>query len=69
MIQGKKHLRPHDVNQQIERAVRPQLPRDGSRDGQNCADKMPSGYISVWEFGSGKQTKFSPTSGGGKKVY
>jgi hypothetical protein len=30
---------------------------------------MPAGYISVWDFGNGSQTKRSPSSGGGKKVY
>lgn len=66
----KKHKRPSEVNQQVAKSVRPQLPRDVTRDGQNCLHgKMPAGFISVWEFGTGKQTKKSPTSGGGKKVY
>lgn len=65
----KKHQRPHEYNQQIAKSVRPQLPRDGSAGGQNNTAKMPAGYISVWDFGSGNQTKFAPTSGGGKKVY
>ena len=43
---------------------------DGSKNGQNHINgKMPAGYISVWDFGSGEQTKYAPTSGGGKKVY
>ena len=65
----KKHQRPHEMNQQVAKSVRPQLPRDGSKGGQNHIEKMPAGYISVWDFGSGNQTKYSPTTGGGKKVY
>ena len=60
---GKPHKRPGEVNQQVAKSTRPQLPRDGSRDGQNEINgKMPAGYISVWDFGNGKQTKLSPTS-------
>ena len=65
----KLHKRPSDINQQPSKAVRPPLPRDGSRDGQNNVNKMPAGFISVWDFGNGEQTKKSPTTGGGKKVY
>ena len=65
----KKHQRPHEYNQQIAKSTRPQLPRDGSANGQNHVAKMPAGFISTWDFGSGNQTKYSPTSGGGKKVY
>jgi len=70
MTPEKKHQRPHEYNQQIAKSTRPQLPRDGSVGGQNAiGNKMPAGFISVWDFGSGKQTKYSPTSGGGSKVY
>jgi hypothetical protein len=65
----KKHQRPHEYNQQIGAAIRPQLPRDGSQHGQNHIAKMPAGFISTWDFGNGEQTKYSPTTGGGKKVY
>ena len=65
----KLHKRPSDLNQQPSKAVRPPLPRDGSRDGQNNVNKMPAGYISTWDFGNGEQTKYSATTGGGKKVY
>ena len=66
----KKHQRPHEYNQQIAKSVRPQLPRDGSANGQNnVRNKMPAGFVSVWDFGNGSQTKYSPTWGGGKKVY
>ena len=65
-----RHQRPHEDNQQIAKSVRPQLPRDGSMHGQNnVAKKMPAGFISVWDFGNGEQTKYSKTSGGGGKVY
>jgi len=67
-MKDKLHKRPDFMNQQVAKSVRPQLPRDGSKDGQNNADRMPAGYISVWDFGNGSQTKRSPTTGGGKKV-
>jgi hypothetical protein len=67
---SQKHQRPHEYNQQIAKSTRPQLPRDGSADGQNhVRDRMPAGYISTWAFGTGDQTKYSTTSGGGGKVY
>ena len=70
MSPDKKHQRPSHVNQQIAKSVRPQLPRDGSAGGQNAIrDKMPAGFLAVWDFGNGEQTKRSPTSGGGGKVY
>ena len=65
-----QHKRSSVLNQQVAGAVRPQLPRDGSADGQNnVRKKMPAGFVSVWDFGNGDQTKYSPTTGGGKKVY
>ena len=65
-----RHQRPHEYNQQIAGATRPQLPRDSSANGQNnVRSKMPAGFISVWDYGNGEQTKFSKTSGGGGKVY
>lgn len=65
-----KHQRSHEDNQQIANSVRPQLPRDGSANGQNhVRDRMPAGFISTWAFGTGDQTKYSTTFGGGKKVY
>ena len=69
-MKDKLHKRPSDMNQQVAKSIRPQLPRDGSKDGQNnVKGKMPAGYVSVWDFGNGDQTKRSPTHGGGKKVY
>ena len=69
-MKDKLHKRPTQINQQAATSVRPQLPRDGSRDGQNALrGKMPAGYISVWDFGNGRQTKESPTEPCGRKVY
>lgn len=64
-----KHKRPSEVNQQIAKSVRPQLPRDGSKGGQNgLRGKMPAGLITMWDFGNGPQTKKAPTTGGGVRV-
>lgn len=71
-MQSRDHQRPHDVNQQIAKSVRPQLPRDGSRDMQRWeAGQLPKGgYRSTFDFSEGGyNTKQSPTSGGGCKVY
>jgi hypothetical protein len=60
---GKPHKRDQTKNQQTSTAVRPPLPRDGSMDGINRMNgKMPSGFVAVWDFGNGSQTKLSPTS-------
>ena len=70
MEAGKRHKRPSESNQQVSKAVRPPLPRDGSAGGQNQINgKMPAGYISTWDFGNGPQTRNSPTTRGGDKVY
>ena len=78
MSKTRHHQRDHESNQQIAKSIRPQLPRDGSpgmvrwQPGQ-----LPSGgFRSVFDM-SGMatptteplNTKLSPTSGGGKKVY
>ena len=73
-IGGQPHKRDQVKNQQTSTAVRPPLPRDGSMDGLNHVNgKMPSGYVAVWDFGNGSQTKRSPTSkpgnAGGKDIY
>ena len=58
------HKRDHTKNQQTSTAVRPPLPRDGSADGINSMrNRMPSGYVSTWDFGNGSQTKRSPKIG------
>ena len=72
-MQTRDHQRPHDVNQQIAKSTRPQLPRDGSRDMQRWEPgQLPKGgYRSVFDF-SGEplyDTKHSPTQAPGKKVY
>lgn len=58
------------INQQFSRAVRPPLPRDATAGGVNKHDSgmVPPGYVSVWDFGNGKQTKLSPTEVCGKRV-
>jgi len=66
------HHRDPQINQQIATAVRPQLPRDGSRDGMNTSLKgvSPVGFVGVWYFDNNSNTKDSATSKpGGKKIY
>ena len=69
----REHQRPHDLNQQLAKSTRPQLPRDGSRDMQRWEPgQLPKGgYRSVFDFSGTPEydTKHSPTSGGGSKVY
>ena len=65
---------PSDVNQQIAKSTRPQLPRDGSSDGNNQhkSGQLPKGgYTAVWNFAGNRNTKDSSTSkpgnaGGGR---
>ena len=71
---GIPHKRDQQKSQQTSTAVRPPLPRDGSMDDINSMrGRMPSGYVSVWDFGNGSQTKKSPTSkpgnAGGKDIF
>lgn len=63
--------RDSDVNQQIAKSVRPQLPRDGSAGMKPWQPgEMPrGGYRAVFCFEDTYDTKQSPTSGGGSKVY
>ena len=71
-MQTRDHQRPHDVNQQVAKSTRPQLPRDGSKDMQRWEPgQLPKGgYRSTFDFSEGSyNTKQSPTSGGGSKVY
>ena len=69
----REHQRPHDLNQQIAKSVRPQLPRDGSAGAARWEPgQLPKGgYRSVFDFSGTPtyDTKHSPTSGGGSKVY
>jgi hypothetical protein len=65
--------RPHDINQQIAKSTRPQLPRDGSKGMERWQPgQLPKGgYRSVFDFSGTPtyDTKKSPTEGGGCKVY
>ena len=70
-----KHKRPSEVNQQIAKAIRPQLPRDGSADGNNKHDsgQLPKGgFTAVWNFAGNRDTKDSatckPGNAGGKRI-
>ena len=68
----KLHKRDSDLNQQVAKSVRPQLPRDGSRDGINYHENgmVPPGFISTWCFDeNNRSTKLSPTTKPGRKVY
>jgi hypothetical protein len=66
---GTPHKRPSEANQQIARAIRPQLPRDGSAGGLNTtlSGKMPAGFTSVWNFDGNSNTKNSATTKPEKK--
>ena len=68
---SKNPKRPSDMNQQVAKSVRPQLPRDGSAGMVRWEPgQLPKGgFRSVIPFCEGEyDTKQSPTSGGGKKV-
>jgi len=69
----REHQRPHDLNQQVAKSVRPQLPGDGSAGAARWEPgQLPKGgYRSVFDFSGTPtyDTKHSPTSGGGSKVY
>jgi len=71
-MKSRLHQRDHDLNQQIAKSVRPQLPRDGSRDMMRWEPgQLPKGgFRSIIPFcESPYDTKQSPTSGGGKRIY
>lgn len=78
MNKSKTQQRDSGINQQAAKAVRPQLPQDGSAGMQRWSPgQLPmGGFRSVFDM-SGKKfptegaldTKMSPTSGGGSKVY
>jgi hypothetical protein len=65
--------RPDFINQQLAKSIRPQLPRDGSANMTRWSPgELPKGgFRSVFDFSGtpSYDTKHSPTSGGGKKVY
>ncbi len=63
--------RHQDENQQLAKAIRPQLPRDASQDMKRWAPGMmpKGGYRSVFDFSEGPySTKKSPSRAGGRKV-
>ena len=68
-----KPQRDNAMNQQIAKSVRPQLPRDGSPGMHRWQPGTlpPGGFRSVFDFSDTPtyDTKKSPTSGGGGKVY
>jgi len=65
--------RDHDLNQQVAKSVRPQLPRDVSSGMQRWQPgQLPKGgFRPVFDFSGtpSYDTKQSPTEGGGCKVY
>ena len=72
-MKNRPQQREHDVNQQIAKSTRPQLPRDASM-GQvrwQPGQLPKGGFRPVIDFSGtpSYDTKQSPTSGGGSKVY
>ena len=68
----REHDKDYDLNQQVAKSVRPQLPRDGSAGKKPYHEmgEMPyGGYQSMWNFSGNNSTKESPTDKPGKKVY
>lgn len=69
----REHQRPHDLNQQVAKSVRPQLPRDGSAGAARWEPgQLPKGgFRPVFDFSGTPtyDTKHSPTRGAGSKVY
>lgn len=71
-MKNRPQQRDHDVNQQVAKSVRPQLPRDGSPHMMRWEPgQLPKGgFRAIIPFCEGPyDTKFSPTSGGGKRIY
>lgn len=77
-MKSRPQQREHASNQQIAKSVRPQLPRDGSPGMTRWSPgELPTGgFRSVIDMSGNKfpttgslNTKMSPTSGGGGKVY
>jgi hypothetical protein len=78
MSKHRPQQRDSSLNQQVAKSVRPQLPRDGSAGLQRWQPgELPTGgFRSVIDMSGNKfpttstlNTKMSPSSGGGKKVY
>ena len=72
-MKNRPQQRDHDFNQQIAKSTRPQLPRDGSKGMVRWEPgQLPvGGFRAIIPFcGDGYyDTKQSPTSGGGKRIY
>ena len=72
-MKNRPQQRDHDLNQQIAKSTRPQLPRDGSKGMRRWEPgQLPvGGFRAIIPFcGDGYyDTKQSPTSGGGKRIY
>jgi hypothetical protein len=78
MSKHRPQQRDSSLNQQVAKAIRPQLPQDGSAEMQRWqpGDLPTGGFRSVIDMSGNKfpttgplNTKTSSTSGGGKKVY
>ncbi len=78
MNKSKTQQRDSGINQQVAKAIRPQLPQDGSPGLQRWSPgQLPmGGFRSVIDMSGTKvptegalNTKMSRTSGGGGKVY
>jgi len=72
-MKNRPQQRDHDFNKQSAKSTRPQLPRDGSKGMVRWEPgQLPvGGFRSIIPFcGDGYyDTKQSPTSGGGKRIY
>lgn len=72
-MKNRPQQRDHDLNQQVAKSTRPQLPRDGSKGMMRWEPgQLPvGGFRAIIPFcGDGYyDTKQSPTSGGGKRIY
>jgi len=67
------HKRSSETNQKVAQPMRPQLPRDSSKDMERWQPgSLPKGgFRAVIDFSDSGvlNTKRSPTAGGGGKVY
>jgi len=71
-MKNRPQQRDHDLNQQVAKSFRPQLPQDGSPHMVRWeSGQLPKGgFRPIIPFCEGPyDTKQSPTSGGGKRIY
>jgi hypothetical protein len=71
-MKSRPQQRDHNLNQQVASPFRPQLPQDGSPHMVKWEPgQMPKGgFRSIIPFCEGAyDTKQSPTSGAGKRIY